>query len=195
MTEWYVRPFAPDRRKQLVRIAALAAVLVAVGVGIAVVPALSRGSTATVIPLDTTVVTAQESGVFVHVVGAVNSPGMYELPGFSRVADAIDAAGGLTDVADSTSVNLARVVTDGEQVIIATRGESNAAAGTAGGKVNINRADATMLDTLPGIGPAIAGRIVDYRDANGPFTSIDAIDSVPGIGSALLDGLRDLVTL
>lgn len=195
MTEWYVRPLAPDRLTQLKRIGALAAVLVAVGVGIAVVPALTRGTAETVVPVEAVDAGVPSAVVFVHVVGEVVTPGIVELPAGARVTDALDKAGGLTAAADSASINLARIVTDGEQIVVARRGATSASAGMVGGKVSINRADVDALDSLPGIGPAIAGRIVDYREAHGPFTSIEAIDSVPGIGAALLEGIRDLVTL
>lgn len=164
--------------------------------------------------------------VMVHVVGEVNDAGVVELPAGSRVADALDAAGGVTQSAVLDVVNLARTVADGEQVMVpdaelaeawranpslaardaggaggAGGAESSAAASAGGGDsgsagagtVSLNAATVADLDTLPRIGPALAQRIVDWRDANGGFTAVDQLLEVPGIGTKTLDGLRDLV--
>lgn len=145
--------------------------------------------------------------VVVHVAGAVASPGVVTLPAGSRVADALEAAGGATADADTDQLNLARVLVDGEQVRVPRQGEDSstweappgpaqeAGAGSTGGLVNINTASATELQSLPGIGEALAQRIVDYREANGPFTSIDELTEVSGIGQAKLEALREEVTL
>ena len=136
--------------------------------------------------------------VFVHVTGCVTSPGLYELPEGSRVADAVAAAGGLSEGASSDGVNLARIVSDGEQIAVPTEGEAAATAteaskGTTGGKVNINTATAEELDTLPGIGPATAAKIIADREANGPFTSPEDIKRVSGIGDAKYADLADAI--
>jgi competence protein ComEA len=149
---------------------------------------------------------ASATAVVVHVVGAVTTPGLVQLPAGSRVADAVSAAGGATTEADLSRVNLARLVTDGEQVVIPRPGEQVAAAPASGGPagapsasggapVNLNTADAAALDSLPGIGPVLAERIIAFRTDNGPFTSVDDLGEVSGIGERLLDQLRPLVAV
>lgn len=142
---------------------------------------------------------AELPALYVHVFGAVQQPGLYRLEDGARVIDLIAAAGGLTADADETAVNLARRVTDGEQVRVPVVGETPPADAAAGvdsdGRVNLNTADAAALDTLPRVGPAIAERIIQWRDANGRFTSVDDLLSVPGIGDKMLASLRDLVTV
>ena len=139
-----------------------------------------------------------------HVHGAVVEPGIVVLPAGSRVVDAIAAARGPTDEADLGGVNLARVVVDGEQLYVPRVGEvpppgagaaSGAGAGTGSGLVNINTADAAALETLPGIGPALASRIIAWREANGGFRAVDELLAVSGIGQKTLDGFRDQVTV
>ena len=174
-----------------------AVVLVIVLAGIAVlVSALSpHGSTATASPPSTasrTVHTATASPgdaptAFVHVVGQVKSPGLYELPAGSRMVDAVAAAGGFTATADQANLNLAQVVADGQQIVVAAQGAVPAVApegavGGTGSIVNINTADATALQTLDGIGPALAQRILAYRSAHGGFRIASELQNVPGIG-------------
>ncbi len=136
----------------------------------------------------------------VSVVGLVARPGLVTLPAGARIADAVAAAGGLLPEADPASVNLAAVVSDGQQVAVGVPGAAPAAApgpesGTAGsaGPLDVNAATATDLDALPGIGPVLAQRIVDHREANGRFTSVEQLDDVPGIGPATYAELADLV--
>ena len=143
--------------------------------------------------------------VVVSVVGRVRSPGLVTLPKGARIADAIAAAGGLLPGLDGSSVNLAAVVSDGEQVAVGVPGASGAAAGSGGGagsgtagpaaKVDLNSATVADLDGLPGIGPVLAQRIIDYRDQHGPFASVDQLDDVPGIGPAIFAELTKLVTV
>lgn len=151
--------------------------------------------------------------VVVHVVGQVVSPGVVEVPTGSRVIDAIGVAGGLTAGADAAAVNLAREVVDGEQVYVPAPGEvpptqpgtsagaeGAAAGGEAGtpatpGLVDVNTATVEDLDTLPGIGPALAARIIQWRTDNGAFSSVDQLADVSGIGPAVLGKIRDLVTV
>jgi competence protein ComEA len=137
--------------------------------------------------------------VLVHVVGAVRRPGLYELPENSRVADAVKRAGGTTAKADVALVNLAAPVADGTQIVVPGRSTAaRAAAGTvplpATGPVNLNSATLEQLDTLPGVGPVTAQKIIAYREQNGAFRSVDDLDAVPGIGPARLEELRTLVT-
>lgn len=180
------------------------------GVGAAIVLVLAAAATSVVIgivrstaaPASEVVaatVTAELPALYVHVFGAVANPGLYRLDDGARVVDVIAAAGGLTSDADDTAINLARRLTDGEQVRVPIIGESPPAASVPGvatdGRVNLNTADVAALDTLPRVGPAIAQRIIDWREANGAFTSVDDLLSVPGIGEKMLAGLRDLVTV
>lgn len=133
----------------------------------------------------------------VHVVGAVRRPGLFEVKEGSRVADALDRAGGPTRKADLSAVNLAAPLADGQQVIVPRRLPPGAAAGAAtvaGGKVSLAVATVDDLDELPGIGPVTAQKIVDWRTAHGPFRSVEDLDDVPGIGPARIEQLRDLVT-
>ncbi|MGI9824792.1 ComEA family DNA-binding protein [Agromyces sp. Marseille-Q5079] len=153
------------------------------------------------------VVDVQATPLLVHVLGAVAEPGLVELDPGARVVDAVAAAGGFTADADPAGVNLARPVVDGEQLVVFAIGELPAApaAGGAGaasgggaasdGLVHLNTADVAALDTLPRIGPALAQRILDYREANGPFTSVDQLLDVTGIGDAVFSGLAELVAL
>lgn len=139
--------------------------------------------------------------VVLHVIGAVAEPGIVELELGSRVVDAIASAGGPAPDADLSGVNLARIVADGEQLRVPRVGEvpvaaPGAAPGVASdGRVNINTADATALETLPGVGPALAARIIAWRDENGPFRSVDELSAVSGIGEKTLDGMRDQATV
>ena len=128
--------------------------------------------------------------VLVHVVGKVAEPGVVELPIGSRVQDAVDAAGGATNNKALESVNLARLVVDGEQIVVGAPAE-----GSASSKISINSASAAQLDELPGVGPAIAERIVQWRETNGPFTSVDELTEVSGIGPSILEQIRDLASM
>lgn len=158
--------------------------------------------------------------LYVHVVGAVGAPGVVKLPAGARVQDAIDAAGGATDAAVLAGVNLARVVADGEQLLVPDAEAVEAMASATAGAVpsasansnadpdasvatqqsgedlvNINTADAALLETLPRVGPALAGRIIDWRTENGGFQSVDQLLEVSGIGAKTLEGFRDRVTV
>lgn len=156
------------------------------------------------------------SPVFVHVHGRVALPGLYELAAGARVVDVVAAAGGFTDDADQGAVNLARPLVDGEQLLVPAVGElpaggggaagtsagSGAAAGATGGGaggdaggglVDLNTADATVLETLPGVGPATSAAVLEWRRQNGSFRSVDDLLEVPGIGEKTLESLRPLV--
>ena len=128
-------------------------------------------------------------GVTVHVAGAVKSPGLYQLPLGSRVADAVEQAGGVTKKSAADSVNLARELVDGEQILVGASGSSTPAG------ISINSASATQLEELPGVGPVLAERIVNHRASNGPFTSVDQLGDVSGIGDSVLEQIRTIATL
>jgi competence protein ComEA len=137
--------------------------------------------------------------VVVSVVGRVAEPGLVTLASGSRVADAIEAAGGLLPDADPAAVNLAAVVADGQQVAVgvpaAPGAEPQPTPGSGGGLVDLNTADVAQLDALPGIGPVLAQRIVDHRAQQGPFRDVQDLQDVPGIGPTILDRLAGAVTV
>jgi competence protein ComEA len=162
---------------------------------------------------------AAASRVVVHVVGAVNRPGLYRLREGSRVADAVSRAGGATRRANLAALNLAAPLVDGVQVLVPARveaaggsvpggdalaaGAGGVGAGAVGagttqagvmGTLSLATATAEQLDELPGVGPVTAQKILDYRAEHGPFRSVDDLDAVPGIGPTRIEQLRDLVT-
>ena len=157
---------------------------------------------------------ADQGRVTVHVAGAVRRPGLYRLAAGSRIDDALRRAGGPRARADLTAVNLATKLEDGRQVIVPERGfgaapagaasapgsgPGSAAAGGAGSAaappVNLNTATLEQLDTLDGVGPGIAQRIIDYREQHGGFRNVDELGEVPGIGDKRMATLRPLVTV
>lgn len=144
--------------------------------------------------------------VVVAVVGLVARPGLVTVPTGSRVADAVEAAGGLLPGTDPAAVNLAALVSDGQQIAIGVPGVAGSSpaspasgggggGGGGGGPVDLNSATAQELDALPGIGPVLAQRIVAHRDEQGPFRSVDQLDDVPGIGPTIFAELAELVTV
>ncbi len=149
---------------------------------------VARGNTQISAPIEIAPITIAEPEIFVDVTGAVNKPGVYTLTGKSRVIDAIKAAGDSAPGADLSTINLARVLTDGEQIYVdstvVTSSGVRVSKPTRTGHININRATAKQLDALDGIGPVIAQRIVDYRKINGSFLAIDDLQKVSGIGAA-----------
>lgn len=138
---------------------------------------------------------ANHSTITVHVAGLVSRPGLVELSEGSRVADAVAAAGGLLPGARAEAINLAAALSDGQQIVVpgAESDSPATASGTLDGKIHLNQATAAELDSLPGVGPVIAERIVSYREENGPFQSVEDLLDVPGIGEAKLADLRDHV--
>lgn len=150
---------------------------------------------------------ASEASVWVHVVGEVIAPGVVELPAGARVEAALTAAGGPTERAVLSGVNLARPVVDGEQIVVPDAAllavspiptgptVPGAPGSPAPGMVNLNTADRATLESLPGVGPALAQRILDWRAANGAFATIEQLLNVSGIGPKILDRMRDRVTV
>lgn len=136
--------------------------------------------------------------IVVHVSGWVRSPGLVELAAGARVAEAVAAAGGALTDASLAALNLAAVLTDGEQVIVPGPDDSrDQALGSAvtDGKVRLNYATAEQLETLPGVGPVLAARIVEHRESFGPFGAVEDLLDVSGIGERKLASLRDLVVV
>ena len=134
----------------------------------------------------------------VDVQGEVLKPGVYELPINSRVNDAIKSAGGANKSADLSYINQARMLKDGEQIYVEKKvytstGSTRKSTTTFSGILNINRATAKELDKLPGIGPVIAGRIIEFRKVNGAFQSIDDLRKVQGIGASTLEKFKSKI--
>jgi competence protein ComEA len=193
---WYVRSLPSQ-----VRVESVEDVPSAPGSGASAAPGGSAPPSATV----------PAGPVVVHVAGWVFHPGVYELPGGSRVVEALDLAGGAKPGADLRSINLAAVLVDGEQVLVAkadgggtsgTSGGGGSGAGGTGGSggqpedlVNINTATFDQLLGLPGVGEVLAQRILDYRTENGPFGSVDELLNVSGIGESKLADIKPKVTV
>jgi len=138
----------------------------------------------------------------VYITGAVQEPGVYTLPSNSIIQDAIDTAGGTLPEASLLSINLAAPVLDGQQIYITSaEGPSSSPSSsissvtTPSNKINVNTVQATELESLPGIGPSLAGKIVEYRQQNGPFMSIEELLNVPGIGPAKLEQIQHLIVI
>ena len=134
--------------------------------------------------------------IYVHVVGSVKAPGIYQLDSGTRVYDAVLAAGGFTAKANQASVNMARALTDGEQLLISSGVSSSVfEGGVTSSLMSLNQASSSQLEDLPGVGPALAGRIIDWREANGGFKAKEDLLNVAGIGDKLFASVKDLVTL
>jgi competence protein ComEA len=192
-------PFDFSRRRILLAVGCLA-VLLFIGSKLLARP---QATTALAPPAAPPAETAAATAVVVDVVGAVRRPGLYRLEQGARIADAVSRAGGATGKADLALINLAAPLADGEQVVVPKRGAaalgaptaagSSSAGAPSGGPVHLSTATLEQLDSLPGIGPVTAQKILDYRQKHGAFTSVDGLDAVPGIGPARLDQLKDLV--
>jgi competence protein ComEA len=191
----------PNRmNKQWFWLAGFIVVGVLLGVGVLfLVTRPPRGEPIALLPPPTA------SPVTVYVSGSVINAGMYSLPVGSRVNDAIQAAGGFSDQANTSAINLAKVLEDGEQIAVPVLNDASVNNGDSSpispnvnlsvALININTATLEELDTLPGIGPITSQDIIDYRKANGPFSSIEAIMDVPGIGQAKFDKIKELISV
>ena len=170
-------------------------VLLLVGLGVAVLVTALTGRDGSAQPVAApSLISVDEGEIYVHVLGAVLAPGLYELSEGDRAVDAVAAAGGFAEGADQTQLNLARLLVDGEQIVVPLMGEAPPAP-ASDGRVNLNTADQAQLETLPRVGPALAQRILDWREANGRFSAVEDLLSITGIGDKTFDGLKDLVTV
>ena len=181
-------------RNQKIALSIIASVVLALSVLIVL-----RGNTQINAAPEIIPVTITEPEIFVDVTGAVNNPGVYSLIGRSRVIDAIKAAGDSAPGADLSTINLARVLNDGEQIyvdstVVNSSGQ-RVSKKVSSGPININRATLRQLDALDGIGPVIAGRIIEYRKKNGSFLTIDDLQKVSGIGAAKFAQIKSKVRI
>lgn len=141
------------------------------------------------------IVSAAAAVITVHVSGAVVAPGLVEVAPDARIADVVAAAGGTANQANLEALNLAAPVHDGEQVVVPVHGADGAATANDGGRVRLNSASASELEQIPGVGPVLAGRIIEARQLVGGFTAVEDLLDVSGIGEAKLAALRDHVTV
>jgi competence protein ComEA len=181
-------------RNQKIALSIVAAIVLVLSVLVVI-----RGNTQINVAPEIIPITIAEPEIFVDVTGAVNRPGVYSLTGRSRVIDAIKAAGDSAPGADLSTINLARVLNDGEQIyvdstVVNSSGQ-RVSKKVASGPININRATLSQLDSLDGIGPVIAGRIIDYRKKNGSFLTIDDLQKVSGIGAAKFAQIKSKVRI
>jgi len=179
-TWWFDLNFTPIQKRALL---GMSAVVVVLSIFIVI-----RGNTDEITPPPVVVEQVQAPQIFVDVTGAVNTPGVYTLTSSSRVIDAIKAAGGSAPGADLSTINLARVLADGEQIYVDAAITNSKGVRVSSpkrsGPININRATAGEFDSLDGIGPVIANRIVTYRKTHGPFITVEDLQKVSGIGAA-----------
>ena len=208
-------------RRQIYAYVALALVVSALGVRYLILPRSAGAGAAPALVLaaaspspEAAPSAGASAEVMVYVCGAVRRPGVVRLPAGARVADALELAGGPTGQAELAAVNLAAKVGDGQQIVVPARAASGAAPGSAavaapagaasagaapgapgGALVNINSASLEQLETLSGVGPSTAQKIIDYRTANGGFTSVEQLMEVPGIGDAKFAAVKDAITI
>ena len=181
-------------RNQKIALSIIAAIVLSLSVLIVL-----RGNTQINAAPEIIPITIAEPEIFVDVTGAVNNPGVYTLTGRSRVIDAIKAAGDSAPGADLSTINLARVLNDGEQIyvdstVVNSSGQ-RVSKKVSSAPININRATLRQRDALDGIGPVIAGRIIEYRKKNGSFLTIDDLQKVSGIGAAKFAQIKSKVRI
>lgn len=173
----------------------LAAVVLGIALGVAALRIFDERSRPTIVIRDA----ANPRTISVQVSGAVIEPGVYRLDPDARVDDAILEAGGAAPDADLAQLNLARRLQDGEDLevprLLPTPGLGTVIDAEADGRIDLNSATAEELDSLPGIGPALAEAIIEYRTAHGPFGSVDELARVPGISTRMVDSMRDSITV
>ena len=192
LTEWWFD--LHFSRNQKIALSIIAAIVLSLSVLIVL-----RGNTQINAAPEIIPITIAEPEIFVDVTGAVNNPGVYTLTGRSRVIDAIKAAGDSAPGADLSTINLARVLNDGEQIyvdstVVNSSGQ-RVSKKVSSGPININRATLRQLDALDGIGPVIAGRIIEYRKKNGSFLTVDDLQKVSGIGAAKFAQIKSKVRI
>ncbi|MEY4434805.1 MAG: hypothetical protein RIR16_845 [Actinomycetota bacterium] len=196
-----LRPLNPMQQKLYLAFGAISVVLV-----VAVVNLMAPKDSETQVDFSAEAIASETSGeieeplvndakIFVHVIGEIKRPGIYQLEPNSRIFDLIFQAGGFTEDANTASINLARELRDGEQLRVLNVSETPSTNDIESSTININSADAADLDRLPGIGPTLAQRIIDFRTANGFFTSINQLRKVSGIGQKLFDQIKTQVGL
>jgi competence protein ComEA len=207
-----VRVFEEVDKGRLVAYAAVALLVVAVVLRLhahgSSPPSVALEAPARAASSSPTAARAPARELYVDVAGAVRRPGLYRVPAGSRVAVAIERAGGLSRKGDRTGVNLAAPLQDGQQVIVPVRGSpasggggtgtatasgAGSGGGPSGGPISLSHATEAQLETLDGIGPALAARIIEYREAHGGFHSIDELKQVSGIGDKRFEALRKAV--
>lgn len=196
-----------QRLRQQALPALIIAALLAVAIGTAISMMGSSSASQVILANDPSAAPTPSSTesvgtLYVHVTGAVNEPGLVTVSVGARLVDAIAAAGGFAANAEQSGVNLARTVKDGEQIVVPVVGAVSAAGQPAaagstgtGGLINLNSADAAALETLPRVGPAMAARIIAWREAHGGFTSVDDLRQVTGIGEKTFAEIAPLVTV
>ena len=192
LSQWWFDLYFSHNQKRALGLIAAIVLLLSVFIVI-------RGNTQSSAAPEIIPITIAEPEIFVDVTGAVNKPGVYTLTGKSRVIDAIKAAGDSAPGADLSTINLARVLNDGEQIyvdsLVMNSAGQRVSKKTPSGPININRATARQLDALDGIGPVIAARIVEYRKINGSFLSVDDLQKVSGIGAAKFAQIKSKVRI
>lgn len=212
--------FSLGRKEQYIILVLIGVIVFGVGVKFAL--AKNIAPKPAIVPKINKMAEQKKDKIFVHISGAVQKPGLYEFTDGARVKEAIDQAIP-TDKADIEALNLAEKITDGAKIVVPEKGQAQAPiASVSGGssagksnstktgttknsasstklapgeKVNINHADSGQLDKLPGVGPSTAQKIIDYRNANGGFKSIEEIKQVPGIGDKKFNDLKDYIII
>ena len=186
---WYELHYSQVQKRALLIISALILIISSLIV--------VRGSSHEVVAPPIVAVQISVPEIIVDVTGAVNKPGVYTLPANSRVIDAVKAAGDSAPGADLSTINLARTLSDGEQIFVDATVINNSGVRVSktvhSGPININRATLSQLDSLDGIGPVIARRIIEYRKVNGPFLTTEDLQKVSGIGTAKFAQIKSKV--